>query len=75
MFASSDSEAGHSIGEILDLKLADKSVLVTGSNRGTGQVIAEAFIAEGANVLFHSPDEPAGAQVAGGEIVLSLIHI
>ncbi len=69
MFASSDSEAGHSIGEILDLKLADKSVLVTGSNRGTGQVIAEAFIAEGANVLFHSPDEPDSPQAAGGETV------
>jgi 3-oxoacyl-[acyl-carrier protein] reductase len=40
----------------LDLELNNKKVLVTGSNRGTGQVIAEAFVAEGAEVFFHAPD-------------------
>lgn len=38
----------------MDLELGDKRVLVTGSNRGTGQVIAERFKAEGAFVITHS---------------------
>lgn len=40
----------------MDLELENRSVLVTGSNRGTGQIIAESFASEGANVFFHSPD-------------------
>lgn len=37
----------------MDLKLKDKSVLVTGSSSGIGRVIAEAFLAEGAEVAFN----------------------
>lgn len=42
----------------MDLNLKNKSVLVTGSNRGTGAVIAEAFAAEGARVFLHAISEP-----------------
>lgn len=38
----------------MDLQLKNKNVLVTGSNRGTGQVIAEIFLDEGARVFVHS---------------------
>ena len=41
----------------MNLELENKSVLVTGSNRGTGQIIAEAFAAEGASVFFHGPEQ------------------
>jgi len=40
----------------LDLELKNKHVLVTGSNRGTGQIIADSFAAEGAIVFYHNPD-------------------
>jgi len=55
--------------EFLDLQLTSKRVLVTGSNRGTGQIIAESFAAEGAIVFFHSPDEPEGDLSANGHTV------
>lgn len=42
----------------MDLGLNDKTVLVTGSNRGTGEVIADSFAAEGARVFYHSPVAP-----------------
>ncbi len=38
----------------MDYQLKDKTVLVTGSNRGTGRIIAEQLLAEGARVIFHS---------------------
>lgn len=38
----------------MDYQLKDKTVLVTGSNRGTGRIIAEQLLAEGAQVIFHS---------------------
>ena len=41
------------------MELKNKSVLVTGSYRGTGQIIAESFAHEGARVFFHSLEEPA----------------
>lgn len=38
----------------MDLQLAGKTALVTGSNRGTGRVIAERLAAEGARVIVHA---------------------
>ncbi|MEP0203250.1 MAG: SDR family oxidoreductase [Halioglobus sp.] len=38
----------------MDLELTGKTVLVTGANRGTGQIIAETLAREGANVIRHS---------------------
>jgi len=43
----------------LNLELKNKRVLVTGSYRGSGQIIAESFACEGARVFFHSLEEPA----------------
>ena len=40
----------------MELELENKNVLVTGSNRGTGQIIAESFVREGARVFFHRPE-------------------
>ena len=53
----------------MDLELKNKSVLVTGSNRGTGQVIAESFAREGADVFFHSIEEPNKDLSINGKIV------
>ncbi|MDA0789081.1 MAG: SDR family oxidoreductase [Proteobacteria bacterium] len=50
----------------MDLELSGKVVLVTGSNRGTGEVIARQFMAEGARVLTHGPARPTGAGDSGG---------
>jgi NAD(P)-dependent dehydrogenase (short-subunit alcohol dehydrogenase family) len=43
----------------MDLQLAGKSALVSGSERGTGQVIATALASEGAQVVFHANAEDA----------------
>lgn len=48
----------------MDLKLANKTALVTGSNRGTGQIIAKTLVNEGATVIFHSNEEGASAEAA-----------
>ena len=53
----------------MDLELKNKSVLVTGSNRGTGQIIAESFAREGADVFFHSIEEPNKDLSINGKIV------
>lgn len=42
----------------MNLNLENKHVLVTGSHRGTGQVIADRFKEVGARVLYHSMGEP-----------------
>lgn len=57
----------------MDLQLAGRTALVTGSNRGTGRAIAERLAAEGARTLVHGLNEGEAAAVvddirnAGGE--------
>ena len=46
----------------MDLGLMGKRVLVTGSHRGTGQIIAKQFSAEGAEVILHGLSEDQIAQ-------------
>ena len=57
----------------MDLGLANKTVLVTGSYRGTGLVIARSFLAEGAHVFVHgftADQATAGvAEIGGGTAV------
>jgi len=48
----------------MDLQLQGKKALITGSNRGTGQVIAETLSAEGALVAIHSLSDEASQDVA-----------
>ncbi len=48
----------------MDLGLTDKYVLVTGSNRGTGYVIASVLMNEGARVIYHSIEEGASSDAA-----------
>lgn len=48
----------------MDLKLVNKTALVTGSNRGTGEVIAQTLAREGAIVVFHSNEEGAALEPA-----------
>lgn len=54
----------------MDLDLTNRTVLVTGSYRGTGLVIARSFIAEGAQVFVHgftAEQAEAGiAEIGGG---------
>ena len=51
----------------MDLNIADRVALVTGSHRGTGQIIAKALLAEGAQVLVHGL-EPGQAEKSIEEI-------
>jgi 3-oxoacyl-[acyl-carrier protein] reductase len=59
----------------MDLSLSDKTVLITGSHRGTGAGTARVFAAEGARVAVHGfehgqPDEVvAQIEAAGGTAV------
>ncbi len=48
----------------MDLDLRNKAVLVTGANRGTGEIIAQALAAEGAIVAVHSNEEGGSTAVA-----------
>ena len=63
----------------MDLHLAGKSVLVTGSYRGTGLVIARAFLDEGSHVFVHgftTEQAAAGVREIGGgtEVVGDIRH-
>lgn len=58
----------------MDLKLKGKRVLVTGSYRGTGRVIAERFLEEGAEVIVHglaSGQAEAAVEDLGGGIAFT----
>jgi len=44
----------------MNLELTGKTVLVTGANRGTGQIIAETMAREGATVIRHSNSPKVG---------------
>lgn len=46
----------------MDLQLEAKNVLVTGSGQGVGRAVADAFVAEGANVAFHYNTSDVGAR-------------
>ncbi|MBV1913926.1 MAG: SDR family oxidoreductase [Pseudomonadales bacterium] len=46
----------------MNLNLQNKVVLVTGSHRGTGAVIAKQFASEGARVIIQGPDQDGFAQ-------------
>lgn len=48
----------------MDLELAGKTALVTGSNRGTGLIIATQLAKEGAQVIIHSLETRAAQVVA-----------
>jgi NAD(P)-dependent dehydrogenase (short-subunit alcohol dehydrogenase family) len=48
----------------MDLKLAGKRALVTGSSSGLGKAIAEFLAAEGVTVVVHGRDEPRAKGVA-----------
>ncbi len=48
----------------MDLGINNKVALVTGSNRGTGLMIAEQLAAEGARVIFHSQTEGDSVAIA-----------
>ena len=41
----------------MELQLEHKTVLISGSHRGTGQVMAEHFAREGATTVVHGPDK------------------
>jgi NAD(P)-dependent dehydrogenase (short-subunit alcohol dehydrogenase family) len=48
----------------LDLKLSNKSVLITGASKGIGAATAEAFAEEGANILLNARDHATLACLA-----------
>lgn len=48
----------------MDLKLAGSNVLVTGAGQGLGRTIADAFVAEGANVAYGYHSSAQGAEQA-----------
>ncbi len=53
----------------MELGLTGKTALVTGSNRGTGQIIAQHLAAEGATVIAHGFDKDSAGHVADNSTV------
>ena len=64
------SDGHQHAGISMDLQLSGRHVLVTGSHRGTGLLIAKRFIEEGSNVAVHGFDQTqasdAVAELKGG---------
>ncbi len=58
----------------MDLDLRDKVVLVTGSHRGTGLIIAKQFAAEGAAVVLHSLHEVDAAPLLAESGAVALVQ-
>ena len=48
----------------MDLQLSEKTALITGSNRGTGEIIARTLADEGMQVIIHSNEEGASEATA-----------
>lgn len=48
----------------MDLELGNRIALVTGSHRGTGEVIAKTLSEEGATVIVHGPDQDSAQRAA-----------
>lgn len=52
----------------MDLQLSNRTALVTGSNRGTGLIIANTLAAEGARVIYHSNEHTAPRAPGTGSV-------
>lgn len=65
---------GHKAPDV-QLQLQGKSVLVTGSSKGIGRAIAEAFLAEGAQVAFNGRDADALERVVAAQTGGKLIAV
>jgi NAD(P)-dependent dehydrogenase (short-subunit alcohol dehydrogenase family) len=57
---------GGSITEPIEMDMAGKTVLITGSTDGVGRFVADRLGAEGARVLVHGRDRARGEAVAAG---------
>ena len=57
----------------MELGLTGKIALVTGSNRGTGQIIAEGLAAEGATVIAHGFDAGSADHVVEASEVIHAV--
>lgn len=68
-------------GTTMDLKLAGRTVVVTGGTRGIGRAIVDTFVAEGANVAFCARTETdvraaeAAHSDAGPQVVGSVVDM
>lgn len=57
------------------MRLRDKVIIVTGSTGGIGRAIAARAVAEGARVLIHGIDRPAGEKTVAELGVAAVLHL